>query len=159
MTTKAYILCHRKLLPLMRQHPVNNNNCIRCWNSYIIMGSSFPSLPHCYIHLTNQLLKSGSVWNWSSDCQQAFSQAKKLLSLAAVLAHYNPSFLLYLATDKSAYGRGAVVSHIFPDGTEQPIAFTTQTLSNSEKRYAQLEKENLSSMFGVYTKVSSLFIC
>ena len=28
----------------------------------------------------NQLLKSSSVWNWSPDCQQAFTQAKKVLS-------------------------------------------------------------------------------
>ena len=52
----------------------------------------------------NQLLKSGSNWNWSPECQQAFTQAKKLLSSAAVLAHYNPSLPLRLATDASAYG-------------------------------------------------------
>ena len=98
-------------------------------------GKFIPNLA-TLLHPMNQLLKSGSVWNWSPDCQQAFAQAKKLLSSAAVLAHYNPSLPLHLATDASAYGIGAVISHIFPDGTERPIAFASRTLLNSEKRYA-----------------------
>ena len=111
-------------------------------------GKFIPNLA-TLLHPMNRLLKSGSVWNWSPDCQQAFAQAKKLLSSAAVLAHYNPSLPLRLATDASAYGIGAVISHIFPDGSERPIAFASRTLSNSEKRYAQLEKEALSLIFGV----------
>ena len=111
-------------------------------------GKFIPNLA-TLLHPMNRLLKSGSVWNWSPDCQQAFTQAKKLLSSAAVLAHYNPSLPLRLATDASAYGIGAVISHIFPDGSERPIAFASRTLSNSEKRYAQLEKEALSLIFGV----------
>ena len=70
-------------------------------------------------------MKSGSNWNWSSEAEQAFVQAKKLLSFAEVLAHYNPSLPLHLTTDASTYGIGAVISRIFPDGTEQPIAYAS----------------------------------
>ena len=66
----------------------------------------------------NQLLKSGSCWNWSSECQQAFTETKKQLSSATILAHYSPSLSLQLPTDASAYGIGAIISHIFPDGTK-----------------------------------------
>ena len=79
------------------------------------------------------------------------------ISSATVLAHYNPSLPLRLATDASAYGIGAVISHIFPDGTKRPIAFASRTLSNSEKRYAQLEKEALSLIFGVQKFHSYLY--
>ena len=44
---------------------------------------------------------------------------------------------------------GAVISHIFPDGSEHPVAFASRTLSRSEQNYAQLEKESLSLIFGV----------
>ena len=85
-------------------------------------GKFIPTLA-TLLHPMNQLLKSGSAWNWSSQCQQAFQQAKKLLSSATVLAHYNPSLQLKLATDASAYRIGAVILHTFRDGTERPIAF------------------------------------
>ena len=78
---------------------------------------------------------------WSKECQEAFQLAKDQLTSAEVLTHYDPSLPINMAADASAYGVGAVISHVFPDGAERPIAFTSRTLSTSERNYAQLEKE------------------
>ena len=42
-----------------------------------------------------------------------------------------------------------MISHIFPNGVEQPIACASKTLTASERNYSQLEKEALSLVFGV----------
>ena len=70
---------------------------------------------------------------------------------APVLAHYNQDCPLRLAADASAYGIGAVISHVLSDGTEHPIAYASRTLTKSEQNYAQLEKEAFSLIFGINT--------
>ena len=111
-------------------------------------GKLMPNLS-TLLHPLNELLKADSKWNWTDACDVAFKEAKKLLASAPVLAHYNPSLPICLAGDASAYGIGAVISHILPDGTERPVAYTSHTLSSTERNYSQLEKEALSLIYGV----------
>ncbi len=90
-----------------------------------------------------ELLQANWRWKWTLQCDKAFEKAKKLLIAASVLAHYNPALPIWMAGNASAYGTGAVSSHVFKDGGERPIAFASRTLSASEHNYAQVEKEAL----------------
>ena len=42
-----------------------------------------------------------------------------------------------------------MISHVFPDSNERPVAFASKTLPASERNYSQLEKEELSLIFGL----------
>ena len=66
-----------------------------------------------------------------------------------MLVHYDPSLPLKLDCDACSYGVGAVLSHVFSDGAERPIAYASRTLSKCERGYPQLDKEALSLVFGV----------
>ena len=89
-----------------------------------------------------------SKWKWSKECSDAFEKAKKLLVSASV--HFDPSLPIELAGDASAYGIGAAISHIFPNGQERPIVFASHTLSTTKKNYGQIEKEALSLVYGIH---------
>ena len=97
----------------------------------------------------NKLLCKDAKWKWSVQCQQSFEKAKKTLASTDVLMHYNPSLPIRMAADVSAYGIGAVIAHVLPDGSERPVAFASRTLNSSERNYAQIEKEALSLIYGV----------
>ena len=101
------------------------------------------------LHLLYSLLQS-EVWcKWSKECQQAFQEAKEKLISALVLTHYNVHLHIHLAGDASQYGVRAVISHTMHDGSECPIACASRTLSSSEKRNSQVEKEAFALVFGV----------
>lgn len=101
------------------------------------------------LHPLNSLLQTHSKWLWTAECEESFQKAKDQIASAKVLTHYDPTLPITLAADASAYGVGAVISHISPDGVERPIAFASRSLTTSERNYAQLEKEALSLIFGV----------
>ena len=61
---------------------------------------------------------------------------------------YDPDLPLVLATGSSPYGLG-VGSHYTPEGVERPIVCASWSLSETEKKYSQIEKEALSMIWGV----------
>jgi len=71
------------------------------------------------------------------------------LASTPVLAHYDITQKLKLAADASLYGIGAVISHVYDNGNERPIAYASHTLSSAEKKYSQVDKEELVLIFGV----------
>ena len=61
-----------------------------------------------------------------------------------MLKHYDPVLPVRLACHASPTGIGAVLSHAMPDGSERPVAFASRSLTNTERKYAQIGKEAFS---------------
>lgn len=87
------------------------------------------------------------MWKWSKDCQNAFDKVKQMISTDHVLWPYDPLLPLILDCDASSYSLGAVLSHWLPNGTERPVAFASCMMSETEKKYAQIDREALSIIF------------
>lgn len=95
------------------------------------------------------LLKENVKWQWSRVEQQAFDNAKALLTCDMTLVHYSLEKKLIMLCDASEVGVGSVPVHQMEDGTERPVIMSSRILQPQERRYAQIDKEALAIMFGL----------
>ncbi len=89
-----------------------------------------------------ELLSSKVVWTWGSRQQEAFKNVKEELSKPTVLAKYDPQAPLKVSADSSSFGIGAVLLQRSEE-TWKPVVYASRALSETERRYAQIEKEAL----------------
>ena len=87
-----------------------------------------------------QLLKSNTACLWAAQHDEALNKLKAEICSHRVLAHYDVQAKTKISADASSYGVGAVLQSK-DDTTWQPVAFTFRALSETESRYAQIEKE------------------
>ncbi len=88
---------------------------------------------------------SNQQFNWSADCEHAFTILKTCLCNSPVLVHpkFDREFLLQ--TDASDIGLGAILSQLDDNGVERPIAYASKILSSRERKYCTTEKEAFAS--------------
>ena len=90
------------------------------------------------------LLSVKNPWYWGPDQTRSFNETKALLVKSPVLALYDVSLPTKITADSSSYGLGAVLTQQHPEGW-RPVAYASRTLTTTEQRYAQIEKEALAA--------------
>lgn len=101
-----------------------------------------PNLSHTIRPLTD-LTKKDVPFNWSEAKQAAFESTKALVSTAPVLRYFDPTKPVTLQVDASESGLGGALLQMNNDNQLQPVAFTSCTMTDTERRYSQMEKKCL----------------
>ena len=89
-----------------------------------------------------ELISKKNEWMWGEAQDEAFAKVKSELTKPTVLALYDVSADLKVSADASSYGLGAVLLQQ-NNSSWQPVAFASRVMSDTETRYAQVEKEAL----------------
>ena len=90
------------------------------------------------------LIKADSAWIWEEPQKVAFITLKNALASLPVLRLFDHSQPVVVSVDASPIGIGAVLLQ-----SGQPVAYSSTSLAETQKRYFQIEKELLAIQFGL----------
>lgn len=89
-----------------------------------------------------RLLKKDNEWVWGECHTRAVDELKRALSSAPVLALYDACAPVTVSVDASSVALGAVLLQ-----RGRPVEYASRTLTDTQSRYAQIEKELLAIVF------------
>ena len=89
-----------------------------------------------------RLTDKNAEWQWTNVHNDAVKKIKHLISRAPVLRYYRLEDEVTIQCDASQTGLGTV---LLQNG--QPVAFSSRSLTKTEQKYAQIEKECLAIVF------------
>lgn len=88
------------------------------------------------------LLKLGLEFSWEAAHDRALEELKNLVGNAPVLALFDPKTEVVVNVDASSHSLGAV---LLQNG--KPVDFAAQSLTPTQRTYAQIEQEQLAILF------------
>jgi len=89
-----------------------------------------------------KLLSKDFEWYWGDQQEAEFRKLKQIMASTPTLSPFTLGAETILSADASSYGIGAAILQRF-DNDWKPIAYASRSLTATEKRYAQIEKEAL----------------
>ena len=93
-----------------------------------------------------RLTRKDVQWRWTQVEEKALQEVKKLVTEAPVPSYYDPSSELTIQCDASQRGLGAALLQ-----SQKPVAYASSALTQTETRYAQIEKEMLAIVYVLET--------
>ena len=91
----------------------------------------------------HDLTKKDTPFLWGSAQQQAFDTLKDAFTSQPILAVWDPSLLTRVEVDASGYATGGVISQKHSDGFWHPIAYRSQSMTETERNYDIYDREML----------------
>ena len=90
-----------------------------------------------------ELLKKDTDFSWNCTYDIAFEWVKEAVISDTTLRYFDPSLPVTIQVDASQVGLGAA---LLQNG--KPVAFASKALTETERRYANIEREMLAAVFG-----------
>lgn len=109
------------------------NYCSRFIEGYATMSQPLRELTHKH-----------QPWAWTDKHEAALTQLKHALANAPVTSYFDPNKSTELSVDAGPVGLGAILAQVDPTtGNKNVIAYASRSLTNTEQRYSQTEREAL----------------
>lgn len=89
-----------------------------------------------------ELILKDTEWSWTAKHQHPFNHVKKQLSKAKSLSYHDMGDEIHLYVDAGPFGLGAIFAQE-EGGETETIAYGSKSLTDTEQRYSQIEKEML----------------
>ena len=91
-----------------------------------------------------RLCKSGVVWAWESEQQDAFEAIKQVITSLPVLAYFDKTKKHTIQCDASKKELGAVLLQ-----ESKPVMYMSRALTETEQRYSNIKRELLAMVFAL----------
>lgn len=92
----------------------------------------------------NLLTRKGTKFSWNNTHQKAFMEIKEILLKEETLGYFDVNDDTFVIADGSPVGLGAVLIQKNASGNFRIICYASKTLTPTEQKYAQTEREALS---------------
>lgn len=125
----------------MMPEPSDRKSLERFLGAVNYLSKFIPNYSEHALPLTH-LLRKENGWRWEQSERAAFEKLKKCVCSAPVLALYDVARPVLLSVDASRDALGAV---LMQDG--RVVEYASRTLTDTQRRYAQVEKELLAIVF------------
>lgn len=96
-----------------------------------------------------RLTKTGVPFEWKQEQIDAFNNLKSCMSNPMILGYYNVNHRTQIIADASPVGLGSVLVQYDENDTPRIISFAHKSLTDTERRYAQTEKEAYALVWAV----------
>ncbi|XP_062557570.1 uncharacterized protein K02A2.6-like [Armigeres subalbatus] len=95
-------------------------------------------------------ITTAKSWTWGYEQSQAFQLIKeKILQNCVTLGYFSENDRTILYTDASPIALGAVLVQNNKDGSSRIISYASKSLTTTERRYAQNQREALAAVWAV----------
>ena len=89
-----------------------------------------------------ELLQQRNSWMWGQAQEESFAHVKAEIAKPTVLALFDVNADVKVSADASSFGLGAALLQK-TSSSWQPVAFASRVMSDTQRHYAQVEKEAL----------------